>query len=101
TAGTTTDTVVGWNFGVNTAASQTADEGNANNLGIQTVTPNGVGTISYPSGPSGASGTPNPYSVSATGWDNGADTKYWSIDANTTGASNITVSSLQGSSSTG
>jgi hypothetical protein len=97
TTGTVTDTVAGWNFGVGNASNQTADEGNANNLGIQTVTPNGVGTVSWPGGP----GAPNSFSVSATGWDNGADTKYWSVDVNTTGASNITVSSLQGASNTG
>lgn len=99
-AGGVTD-IAGWNFATNTAAAQTADVGNANNIGIQTVTPNGLNTISWPSGPSGASGTPNPYSVSANGWDNGMNTKYWQIDVNTTGATNITLSSLQGSSSTG
>ncbi len=99
-AGGVTD-IAGWNFATNTAAAQTADVGNANNIGIQTVTPNGLNTISWPGGPSGSSGTPNPYSVSANGWDNGMNTKYWQIDVNTTGATNITLSSLQGSSSTG
>ena len=100
--GLVTSTIAGWNCATNTAASQTADAGNANNIAIQNISLNGsTGTISWPSGPSGASGVPNPYSVSANGWDAGQDTKYWQVDVNTTGATGITVSSLQGSSSTG
>ena len=102
--GLVTETLAGWNCTTATLASQTADVFNANNinnnsLNIQGITP--IPTLSYPSGPSGASGSPNPYSVSTNTWDNGQDTKYWQVDVNTTGASNITVSSLQGSSSTG
>lgn len=100
--GQVTETLAGWNCATATAASQTADAGNTNNINVQTITLQGAtGTVSWPSGPSGASGSPNPYSVSAAGWDNGQDTKYWQVDVNTTGASNVTVSSLQGSSSTG
>ena len=100
--GLVTETLAGWNCATSSASSQTADAGNANNISVQSLTLQGsTGVISWPSGPSGASGTPNPYSVSALGWDNGQDTKYWQVDVNTTGASNITVSSLQGSSSTG
>lgn len=96
-------TIAGWNTNTATAASQTADVGNAANLGVQQLTVNGgnAGTISYLAGPSGTSGTPNPYSVSSTAWDNGADNKYWQVDVNTTGASSLTLSSLQGSSGTG
>jgi hypothetical protein len=102
TSGTATGDVAGWNFATNTAAALTADLGNANNAGVQTVTSVGTVTpLSFPAGPSGSSGTPNPYSVSASGWDNGADAKYWQVDLNTTGATNLTLSSLQGSSNTG
>lgn len=102
TPGLVTETIAGWNCATNTVASQTADVGNANNSGIQTISLQGsTGTISYQSGPSGATGVPNPFSVSANGWDNGQDAKYWQVDVNTTGATNITVSSLQGSSNTG
>jgi hypothetical protein len=101
-AGLVTSTIAGWNCATAAATSQTADLGNANNIAIQTISLNGsTGTISWPSGPSGATGVPNPYSVSANGWDAGQDTKYWQVDVNTTGATGITVSSLQGSSSTG
>ena len=100
--GLVTETLAGWNCATNTVASQTADVGNGNNVNTRTLTLEGsTGTISYQSGPSGATGTPNPFSVSANGWDNGQDTKYWQVEVNTTGATNITVSSLQGSSSTG
>jgi hypothetical protein len=102
TPGLVTETIAGWNCATNTVASQTADVGNTNNSGIQTIALQGsTGTISYQSGPSGAIGVPNPFSVSANGWDNGQDSKYWQVDVNTTGATNITVSSLQGSSNTG
>ncbi len=99
---TSTDTVSGWYFPVNTSASLTAGIGNINNAGIQTVSNTGASqTFSYPAGPSGSSGSPNPYSVSTNTWDNGADAKYWQINVNTTGATNINLSSLQGSSNTG
>jgi len=100
--GLVNETLAGWNCATATSASQTADAGNINNLNIQTISLQGSsGTISYQSGPSGANGTPNPYSVSANGWDGGLNTKFWQVEVNTTGATNITVSSLQGSSSTG
>jgi hypothetical protein len=99
TAGTGT-VLAGWNFDVNNATSQTSDSGNVNNIGISTITSSGLNVISWPGGPYGTTSI-NPYSVSGNGWDNGANTKYWQADINTTGATNITVSSLQGSSSTG
>ncbi|HJT73802.1 MAG TPA: T9SS type A sorting domain-containing protein [Chitinophaga sp.] len=37
----------------------------------------------------------------ATRWDNGANTKYWQIEVNTTGQNNLLLSSKQRSSSTG
>ena len=102
--GFVTETLAGWNCATATSASQTADVANTNNTGNASLGPQGfttAPTLSYPSGPSGATGTPNPYSVSTNGWDNGLNTKFWQVEVNTTGATNITVSSLQGSSSTG
>jgi len=100
--GQVTSTIAGWNFTTAAATAQTADAGNANNISIQTLTPQGFtgNTVSWPGGPTGSTGA-NPNSVSTNGWDNGADTKYWQADVNTTGATSITVSSMQGSSSTG
>ncbi len=100
--GQVTSTLAGWNFTTAAATAQTADAGNTNNISIQTLTPQGFtgNTVSWPGGPTGTTGA-TPFSVSTTGWDNGADTKFWQADVNTTGATSITVSSLQGSSSTG
>lgn len=100
--GLVTETLAGWNCATATSASQTADVFNTSNtnnssLNVLGFTP----TLTYPSGPSGATGSPNPFSISTPGWDNGQDTKYWQVDVNTTGSTNITVSSLQGSSGTG
>jgi hypothetical protein len=55
--GGSADTIVGWNFATNTAANQIADEGNSNNIGIQNISGVGVGTISWPGGPTSLSGT--------------------------------------------
>jgi hypothetical protein len=93
--------VAGWNFDVNSTANQVSDTGNINNINIQTLTTvGGTSAITSIGGPSALTGV-NPYSATASGWDNGANTKFWQVDVNTTGASNITVSSTQGSSSTG
>ncbi len=88
-------TIAGWTFPTSTSASQTANQGNANNNGIQTVTATNIGTLTYPGGP--ASGV---NSVSAPGWNASGD-RYWQIDVNTTGVTGLTLSSLQGSSATG
>ncbi|MBA2744972.1 MAG: hypothetical protein H0U44_01990, partial [Flavisolibacter sp.] len=98
--GSGSSTIAGWNFSFNNSSSDVADAGNTNNIGIQTVSGIGLNTISYPGGPTGSSGV-NPYSISANGWDNGADTKYWQINLNATGVTGLSLSSLQGSSNTG
>ncbi|RYY39102.1 MAG: hypothetical protein EOO08_11260 [Chitinophagaceae bacterium] len=100
-AGSGTQTVAGWDMPVNTVAAQTANQGNAANINIQQLTTNTGGTISYPAGYSGTSGTPNPYSVSSNGWNTGAGNKYWQVDVNTTSATGLTLSSNQGGSNTG
>jgi hypothetical protein len=99
--GIVTSVVSGWNFDVASPASLTADSGNVNNISIQVLDTNGTtAAITYPGGPTSSSGI-NPFSASTTTWDGGQDAKYWQVDVNTTGATNITVSSLQGSSGTG
>lgn len=101
-SGQVVSTLAGWTFTTAAATAQTADAGNSNNINTQTLTPLGFtgNTVSWPGGPTGTTGA-NPNSVSTNGWDNGADAKYWQADVNTTGATSITVSSMQGSSSTG
>jgi len=94
--------VAGWDMAVNTAAGATANQGNANNTGIQQLSANtGVALVYTSGGISGTTGTPNPYSVSTSGWNAGVGTKFWQIDLNTTGATNLTLSFNQGSSGSG
>ncbi|HEY3388807.1 MAG TPA: lamin tail domain-containing protein, partial [Prolixibacteraceae bacterium] len=44
---------------------------------------------------------PSTYAASSIGWDNGTDTKYWSVDCNTQGYTSLTLSSKQRSDLTG
>ncbi|TCZ70561.1 beta strand repeat-containing protein, partial [Flaviaesturariibacter aridisoli] len=91
--------LAGWDIPTNNDAGRLANTGTAANLNTAELLAVGaVATYTYPSGPSGSQST---YAVSTTGWDAGVDTKYWMVAVNTTGASNITVSSLQASSNTG
>jgi phosphodiesterase/alkaline phosphatase D-like protein len=100
-SGSGSTTIAGWDMATNTAAAQTANQGNANNINIQTLTTNTGGVVSFPSGYSGTSGTPNPYSVSTNTWAGGAGNKYWQIDVNTSGATSLNLSFNQGGSGTG
>ncbi len=96
TSGLAEEVIAGWNFTVNDASNQVADAGNALNLGLSTISTNSGGTVSWPAGPS--SGI---YSVSSNNWHDGADLEYWETSINTTGATNIKVSSRQYGSNTG
>ncbi|WP_460566334.1 hypothetical protein, partial [Flaviaesturariibacter terrae] len=102
-AGSGTQTIAGWDMAGTTDANRTANQGNASNINLATLTATtGAATVTYsfPAGPSALGGT-NPQSVSTSGWDNGVDTKYWMVAVNTTGATGLTLSSLQGGSNTG
>ncbi len=57
-----------------------------------------IGTAQNFSYPAGLNST---HCLSETGWDNGADTKYWQFDFVATGYENLTISSKQKSSNTG
>lgn len=88
------DNVAFWDFEDGT--QQAAGGENDNDL----VDINGVGTVgtyTYPQG-TGGSGTS---AISTTGWDNGADSKYWEIIINTEGYFDLTLSSVQRSSGSG
>ncbi|WP_460566336.1 beta strand repeat-containing protein, partial [Flaviaesturariibacter terrae] len=103
TLGSGTQTIAGWDMAGTTDANRTANQGNASNINLATLTATtGAATVTYsfPAGPSALGGT-NPQSVSTSGWDNGVDTKYWMVAVNTTGATGLTLSSLQGGSNTG
>ncbi|RYZ23807.1 MAG: T9SS type A sorting domain-containing protein [Chitinophagaceae bacterium] len=102
-AGSGTTTIAGWDMATTTDANRTANQGNAANNGSALLTATtGAATVtySYPAGPTATTGT-NPQSVSTSGWDAGVDTKYWMVAVNTTGATNLKLSSLQGGSNTG
>jgi hypothetical protein len=96
-------TIAGWDMATNAsvAAASTANLGIVGNINTAQLTTNSGGTLSTPAGFSGTSGTPNPYAVSSNGWNTGSGTKYWQVDVVTTGQTGLTVTSNQGSSSTG
>lgn len=83
------ETIVGWDFNTSSTTATTAIAANA----TKTITEN-AGTISYIAGVSGNA-------ISATDWNNGSGTKAWTIEFNTLGRNNITVSSVQRSSTDG
>ena len=86
-------TLVNWNF-PNNPDDAIADDGIAANL-TRTIGAVGTGVINYTY--AGVS-TQSAY---ATGWNAGMDTKYWQVDFSTQGFKNITLSSVQRSSTTG
>lgn len=94
-------TVAAWTF-PNTTDDNSIDEYNINNSG-KTITGQGFSTTNPPTVT--YTQLSNPLSttsvVSSTGWDAGNGSKFWQIDINTTGASQMKLSSVQRSSNTG
>jgi hypothetical protein len=94
-------TIAAWTF-PNTTDDNSIDEYNINNSG-KTITGQGFSTINPPT--ITYTQLSNPLSttsvVSSTGWDAGNGSKFWQIDINTTGASQMKLSSVQRSSNTG
>jgi hypothetical protein len=95
------DTLTGWTFPVNTGTdSLNANLGTTQNKGydlrFQWVTPNDttMNTIFFTNGATSLA-------AATTGWDNGADDKYWSIKFKASGYTNFKVSSVQNSDYTG
>ena len=95
------DTLTGWTFPVNTGTdSLNANMGTTQNKGydlrFQWVTPNDttVDKVFFTDGTSS-------YAAAATGWDNGANNKYWSIKFKASGYGDFKVSSSQKSIYTG
>lgn len=85
-------TIVGWNFD---DQNVTSDEGITVNLN-KNITTTASGTIEYST--TSVSG----YSAhNDGGWVNGSGSKYWQVSFETTGVSNIKLSSVQRSSNTG
>ena len=95
------DTITGWTFPVNTGAdSLNANLGTSQNQGydlrFQWVTPNDttVNTVFFTDGSTS-------YAAATTGWENGANEKYWSIKFKASGYSDFKLSSRQKSIYTG
>ncbi|MBS1945158.1 MAG: hypothetical protein JST98_08180, partial [Bacteroidetes bacterium] len=88
TFGTPGGQLVAWNF---TNTTTTATGGIAANL-TKTISTNASGTLTY---------TTTNNQLYLDGWDSGSNSKYWQISLVTTGYSNLTLSSIQGSSGTG
>ncbi|MCX7861837.1 MAG: DUF5018 domain-containing protein [Bacteroidales bacterium] len=86
-------TLVEWNF-PNNPDNNIADGGIPANLNQQ-LTTTASGTVNY-----GAAGATTS-AASVSGWDNGANTKYWRIDFTSAGYKDLKFSSKQRSSSTG
>ena len=84
-----------WNF-PNATDDNILDGGIAANVGKTLTTVGGVGAISYVV----TSGSTTS-AASGAGWDAGNGTKYWQIDINTVGYSNLKLASAQRSSGTG
>jgi hypothetical protein len=89
------DTLTGWSFPVNTGTdSLNANYGTAQNKGydlrFQWVDPNDttVNTVFF------GEGSPD-FAGAVTGWENGANKKYWSIKFKAPGYENIKISSKQ------
>jgi hypothetical protein len=87
----TTTEIVEWNF-PNNPDDAVADGGISANIS-KTIIGEGVSSVGF--------GTDATQSARALGWQDGADTKYWQIEFETTGYENIQLSSKQRSSTYG
>ncbi len=85
--------LVNWDF-PNNPDDAIADGGIAANL-TRTIGAVGTGVINY------TNAGVTTFSALANGWNAGMDTKYWVVDFSTQGYKNITLSSVQRSSTTG
>lgn len=88
------DTVVFWDF---EDGDQQADGGDSIN---ETAQINGVGTSGSYQYYQGTGGQET-FAISTTGWDDGADSKYWEIEVSSEGYTDLTLSSAQRGSDTG
>lgn len=95
------DTITGWTFPVNSGAdSLNANLGTAQNQGydlrfqwvLTATTDSTLNTVYFDDGPT-------TYCAAASGWDNGADVKFWSIKFKAADYTSFKVSSKQRSSS--
>lgn len=83
------DTLAGWTFPTGTTADSIADISNALNTSKAIKTLGGTSTIDF------SKNGFTTFAAAATGWDGGANTKYWQIEINTSGYNAIKINSLQ------
>ncbi|MEI6123490.1 MAG: T9SS type A sorting domain-containing protein [Bacteroidota bacterium] len=83
------DTIAAWTFPLGTSADANPDYHNANNTTMLITTQGGTSVIDF---------TKNGLTTKAaqtTGWDGGANVKFWQIEINTTGYNNLKLYSKQ------
>ncbi len=82
------DTIAGWTFPSGISTDVTPDFHNANNAADSITALGGTSAINWKYGVT-------TYAAQATGWDGGANLKYWQIEINTTGYENLLLYSIQ------
>lgn len=82
------ETIANWTFPTGTEADANPDVANANNISQTVFTEGGTSAIDF------SKNGETTKSAQATGWDGGMDTKSWQISVNTTGYSNLLLSSM-------
>lgn len=86
---TAQDTIAAWTFPTGTATDANPDHHNAANASVMLTTGGGTSAIDW---------TKNGLTTKAaqtTGWDGGANLKYWQIELNTTERNNLKLNSKQ------
>lgn len=88
------DTIVGWTFPTGTNADAHPDKGIHADSILTITTRGGTSVIDF------SKFGNTTYSAKATGWDNGANVKYWQVEINTSGYHTLKLSSEQTSGGT-
>ena len=81
------DTIAAWTFPTGTSADLKPDIGIPQDTAMM-ITSVGTSAINYKNGLTS-------FAAQATGWDNGANTKYWQVEINTKTYQNLKLSSMQ------
>lgn len=91
------EVIIGFSFADNTNTEFTADQGLSGNLGYDVRAENNAGDVRDLVYEEGASN----YAASATGWDDGANEKFWSVKFKADGYQSFKISSKQYSDANG